>query len=34
MVLPMANRQGIAAYWMALPIRKKASSATPAVRPT
>ena len=32
-VLPIANRHGIAAYWIALPIRKNASSPTPASRP-
>jgi hypothetical protein len=34
MVLPIANRQGIAAYCTALPIRKKESLPTPAARPT
>ena len=34
MVLSIANRQGMAAYCTALPIRKNESSPTPASRPT
>ena len=34
MVLPIANRHGIAAYCTAFPIRKNVSLPTPADRPT